>query len=373
MLAMNILYYPIDVPENKYIEISQGAIRAAGYSISKCAFELRNFRRNAKADIAIFNWMENLNDCNNSFSTQVKICHNKLLILLLRAHRVKIVQTFHNLQPHIMNSYAPKAAVRYIGWLYRKADKIIILSRDSKQYLTRYLPQKRVDKKAYYLPHPNYIGAYPVADNLMNKKRESFHILFFGCISEYKNADLIMRVADYFSDENIMFHLYGKCVGGAENQIKQEMQKSRRNVDFQIGYVPDSKVTDIITQSDILLLPYEMSSSMNSGTVILAFSNKRTVICPEICTVKEFRKEDIFSYSYDSEKEHLEKVIASVNRAYSEWNQDYNHFLQHGERLFRQVETDNSLEVITQGYQGLFQELSGKEMKQEGMHALSAH
>src|SRR5690606_5619017 len=100
--------------------------------------------------------------------------------------------------------------------------------------------------------------------------------------------------------------------------------------------------------------------SLNSGTVILAFSNRRSVICPEIGTIADLgaAKENVLYYHYENSKEHLLKLTQTVQYALDLKEKDRSAFFSMGDRMYEYVAQhhDRKLvgEKLIECYQSLF-------------------
>ena len=72
--------------------------------------------------------------------------------------------------------------------------------------------------------------------------------------------------------------------------------------------------------ADIVLIPLDIKSSLNSGSSVLAFTMGKTVIIPKIGTVRDFPRELMFSYEYENESEHLNALVDKINEAFMKWS-----------------------------------------------------
>lgn len=357
---MKILYYPYDSWANKYIDLSKKSIELTGAEIKPLQINVKGFFQNKDADIAIFNWYESLY-CKNSILPLLKeIIKRKLIVHFLRMQGMTIIQTFHNKKPHNIEGKHEKLQLEFVRWTYRHADKIIVLTEDSKKYLEKYINKSQVQMKAVYIPHPNYIGVYPVSyeKRLHGLSSSKMKILFVGLISPYKNVDLIIKVAQELSHLDIVFNIYGKCNDDHFAKYLCEKSKELNNVKVNLGFVSDEELSSLVIENDILMLPYDMDSSMNSGTVYLAFSNKRTVICPRISTIVDFGDKDIYTYDYFSKEEHFKNLKQATERAYEDWKDNNTLFCKKREHVFEKVSTSNSLDCLASRYDELFKETS---------------
>jgi len=349
---MNIAYFPISLDANQYINISVSTLKKCGCEVIDFgACPVREYRT---LDAAFFNWYESVWGKRGG-----KLAAHLLIrlfrLILLKCNRVKIVFTFHNRQPHDAGRDA-WAARLFMTLLCRLSDRIIILSKDSKRYLSAYLSRKKIDRKAMYIPHPNYIGAYsPEGGDLSFRRDGTFKVLFVGVVKPYKNIELIIEAAERLKELPIRFLIAG--MGEADYEKKLRKSVKTDNVILKLQYVDDKDLDFLIRDNDILLLPYDMESSMNSGTVLLAFSNGRTVISPRISTVSEYDESLIYSYQYRDESEHREKIAENLKRAYEDWKGGREAFEEKGQKLYQAVRTLNSGTVLEEKYRELIYNL----------------
>lgn len=344
----HVAYQPFCLETNAYIHNSQAIIRSLGYDIVDFKIAKGNWEN---IDYLILNWYDTLG---KSWLRNWCIIGFRVLTLLkAKRKNVLIIHTFHNKQPHDV-----KGVMQIKFWtriLCSLSDRIIILSKKSKEYLKEYCSNSQINKKAYYIPHPNYIGTYEdVEVEVALEKKDRLRLLFMGQIRRYKNVELIMEVAKHFSNEEIEFIIAGK----PENEVyKEELLKEAdniKNLNMQLRFIPDEELSRMIVKADALLLPYDISSSMNSGTVLLAFSYAKNVICPRIATIYDFDLDLTYSYDYQDEVQHKEELIKQINKAYHEWKIDYKLFCNKGRKLYEVVNIENSPEKLKEYYKELF-------------------
>ena len=116
------------------------------------------------------------------------------------------------------------------------------------------------------------------------------------------------------------------------------------------GFVENDDIGCLMKAADILIQPYDIKSSLNSGSCYLAFSFERTVICPEIGSTMEFPPELTYTYDYASDVEHREALIEAAVRAFTDWQTDKVGFTKKGHELKRLVDDDNSRELTAKRY-----------------------
>ncbi|QQO09803.1 glycosyltransferase family 4 protein [Breznakiella homolactica] len=342
-----IYIYPPDNSENQYINIQKKAIEIAGVCI---AHSLREF---LSTDFFLLNWFETLGK--NKISEFFK----KLLKLsLIKLFKKKIFWVVHNKKPHIKSKKdnSAKLSLIIMKILLFFSDKIIILSDETKQVLMNIYPKTSfLEKKIYKIPHPNYIEAYPSC-KIINKElpRGNLQLLYIGHINQYKNVDLLIDIINPLKDKPIELLIAGNCTDPA---YRSQLLKSVKNEKIKclFNFIPDNEICNLLSQNDVVVLPYDIESSLNSGTIFLAFSNKKTVISPLIGTLKEYESHDFFySYEYNSPEDHKDKLTEEILHVLNDYLTDPSLLEQKGEEAFLIVKEKNSIEVIASLYNKLF-------------------
>lgn len=350
---MKVAFFPISNDKNRFITITQDIIKSCGCDI--VGFDARFFRIKtiAGTKIVFLNWYESVR---YGFEIVLRAMALQLCLLL----RMKIVVYFHNKMPHDTADSKRAFIKRYMRWLYKKADSIIVLSKSSTEFLSEYLEPGDIERKVQYIPLPNYIGTYEMPDESTAVDHDVFNVLFVGLIKPYKNIELILETAKTMTDKNIVFNIIGECV---DDRYKNELlarAKDIPNVNLEFRFVSDDDFGALLNTSDVLIIPLDIKSSMNSSTVILAFSCKRTVICPRISTIEEYDMDNVYSYDYSTADEHLAALRTEVTRAYNDWTRDKVLFAKKGELLYEEVKRHNSVEAIQEEYSRLINRLTGK-------------
>ena len=93
---------------------------------------------------------------------------------------------------------------------------------------------------------------------------------------------------------------------------------------------------------------------MNSGVVIHAICKRINIIVPQIGTVNQLKNKDlIFHYSYESPKEHLEKLIEIVRLAKDEYHNNFEKFQSRANALYEEVINNQTPEVLSKSIKEL--------------------
>lgn len=340
-----VFIYPANNNENQYINIQERAIRATGIDVT---YSLKDF---FSTDFFLLNWFETLGG--NERLDYIKKCIKIFLFLLFRK---KVLWVVHNKQPHAKYSNDPSISlsIRLMKKLLRCSSRIIILCDETRTVLQDLCANSSVyENKIFKIPHPNYIDVYPSSNSL--QRENGLNFLYIGQVNQYKNVDLLIDVFNELQDENVSLTIAGNC---KDKNYTEQLQSSvtNKNINCDFRFIPDNELIDYIDSSDILILPYSLESSLNSGTIFLAFSNKKTVVSPLIGTLKEYGENNSFFYSYEykSPSEHRKQLLSTISKVIRDYTQDKQIIHQKGLMAYNIVSIENSTERITELYNKLF-------------------
>lgn len=339
-----LIFSPFSSTDNKYVEIITSMLRESGYEILKLS-SLMSFSVINKCKVIHLNWYENFYDY-HKFSATISFLKKFSILCIIKLFRKKLVWTMHNKQQHDSNNKAYSSLM--FNLLVRWSDIIIIHSQISKDILIERYPRVRekLINKIQHIPHPNYINSYGKIISEQKNSNSSLEILFIGKIKPYKNIELLVDVVKSINSDNI--HL--KIAGEISNDYKLRLENrinGYKNISLESKFIPDDYIPYLLSSCDLLVLPYDISSSLNSGTVILAFSYCKTVICPEIGTIMDFKNRDnILTYSYSSQDEHFQQLYKRISEALLLKEQDECIFNKMGENMHKEVLEQNNYNYI---------------------------
>lgn len=362
---MNLAFFPFENKENKYIEITQNTLRLSGAKI--VPFE-PNFNalitgkiwRNI--DAVYLNWYDEINT--KSYGKVVKIALQKWLTLhLLRHHKVKIIHTVHNTEQH--EASFPLVNLWLKKFVLKQADAVVILSTATHQVIRNLIGTKSYEKRKksiYLIPHPNYLGAYESSNEYSRIKLgipdDSFVVLFVGAVRPYKNIELILRLAEEWENRNVRFIIAGKAKSPEYQRSLEAIAADLNNVILMLHFIPDEEIISLLSVCDLMLLPYNLRSSLNSSSAMMAFSCKKTAIIPNIGTIQDIPLQKYyFAYTYDNENEHFEKMKKQAERAYQEFLKNPDDLRQCGTYIYDYVKENNSVETNAERYHQMFQDI----------------
>lgn len=262
----------------------------------------------------------------------------KLQLSLYKMSGTKLVWVFHNKMPHDADS-GDKQAKKNMEWLADRADYIVLHSKSS----ARYIPHNKSNSgKKIYIPHPIYEKR--MSGEQMAKLRSEYKIdkndfvfTMFGMIRRYKHYEDGIKAFKTLAPARAKLILAGRCMDLRYASYLKKLCGDSENIILDLRYIPDVTLDAIIGISDVIVIPYVNDSSMNSGVMMQAFSNGKTVIVPDICMARDFAPQGFF-YGYKS------KLETAMLRAYKN-GKAINRNLGH--QAYEYVTKHNSEEVVS--------------------------
>ncbi len=348
-----IIFNPPDNSENQYIRILVSGIEKNEFLISQLddLFKSRSHFKSIR--LVHLNWFENLDESSKG-SMWKSFFRKTVALAAIKATGKKLVWTMHNRLSHEKGS--GKLSNILVKLLLKNSDAVVIHCAATEAVLREIYP--KFSGKILLIPHPHFIGTYGPKLGLPMKPQEPLKLLFLGAVKPYKNLELLIRTSREFGDA-IQLTIAGKPASESYAEELRRIAFGTRQIDLRLGFVEDLEIPALIGESDLLILPYDMRSSLNSGTVLLAFSYARTVICPRIGTIDELNggKLGVFTYSYSSESEHKSKLREAIQNALELIKQDPNALLQMGMKMMEHVRKENDPAIATEKLCKLYRDL----------------
>ncbi|MEB2779500.1 glycosyltransferase [Algoriphagus sp. C2-6-M1] len=310
---IKIIFNPCENKENQYIDILVNGLEKHGFEVSPLDDFLTSVAHFQSIKLLHLNWFENLDD--SSANSMWKSYIRKLVVLAaIKFGKKKLVWTMHNRLSHEKKSgKLSRALTRKI---VAQVDAVVIHASITKDILRNQYPN--LQAKIVHIPHPDFIDVYgPMCPENSVESNSPLKLLFLGAIKPYKNIELLIEIAQQFPTD-IHLTIAGNPNSESYQGELQHLASEASNMTLELKFIPDQDLPNFIHHSDLLILPYSLESSLNSGTVILAFSYGRTVICPRIGTIDDLDAgENVFDYTYASEAEHREALEKQIHRAIS--------------------------------------------------------
>lgn len=354
--GMKIVYEPLNTKTNKYCEIISDGLAKHGITCLSLKETMTNWSNFKSVKVFHLNWYENLNG--HSANLRRKDYFKRLFLLVfLGIWSKKIVWTMHNRRPHEKSLLLLKRSL--IKNLVKRSARVVIHSKESAQVLREEYGVLE-QKKLAYIPHPSYVDLYgPSAPKVFRgKDNEPLRLFFVGAIKPYKNIELLIMAANSLKSENLRLNIFGQIhVDGYEEKLRA-LIAGNQNIQLHPEFATDEQILGYLERHDALICPYDMESSLNSGTVILAFSYRTTVICPNIGTISDFGGDpNILSYDYEGTDNHLEALTAVIRKAIQLKKSDPDAFIRMGEHMYQRILRDYSGEKVVAQFANLYKSI----------------
>lgn len=350
---MKIIFDPVFMTGNKYVSIIVAHLKKRQIEAFSIGESFRKPSLFFKIKIVHVNWFESLIG-NNIFSITLYLFRQLFKLVMFKITKKKIVWTMHNKKPHEEGFQKLKQFL--FNMMVSHADIIVVHNKFSIEWLTTNYTISR--QKIVYIPHPHYISVY--GDSIecgdVNIDQKEVQFLFFGAIKPYKNLELLIET--FKGIENGVLTIIGQPVTEHYAKKIEALVGDSNNIKLRYQFVKDEEINTLLAQYDLLILPYSIKSTLNSGSVILAFSYKKTIVSPKIGTILDFgENEYILSYSYEDEAEHKEKLRQAIQLGIKKKHEQADFFKIAGQNLSAEVEIRNSPVLVAERLANVYMSL----------------
>jgi beta-1,4-mannosyltransferase len=184
-----------------------------------------------------------------------------VLLARLRAKRIPIVRTLHNVQPHEAGGWWERT-------LLARIDKATTLN-------IRLNPTTSSEHHPHAtILHGHYrdrFDAFPHTDTVPGR------ILYFGLIRPYKGVEQLIAAFSASSDEALTLRVVGKPSEALDASVRAAATADPR-ISHDLKFVEDSVMVSEICEAELVVLPYLQMH--NSGALLAALSLDRPVLVP---------------------------------------------------------------------------------------------
>lgn len=255
---------------NPYIVMLLAALREV------CDVQTFSWRRALTTRYNVFHvhWPEVLLG-SNRLSRRVarRICFF-LLLGHLKAHRIAVVRTAHNLTPHEQQS-------RIDSWLIRRLDKLTV-------GWIRLNPETPLPKQAEVatILHGHYCDWFTVSPALSARPNQ---LIFYGQVRPYKGVDQLITVFRELPDPTARLIVLGNP---NTSELRTELTAKAAGDDriqLDLTHASDEAMANAITASSLVVLPY--TQMHNSGALLVALSLGRPALIPDTGVNRELAAE----------------------------------------------------------------------------------
>lgn len=277
---------------------------------------LKYIRINGKPDVVHLHWLDPyiIRPTIRGMLLSANITLFEMAIM--RSMGIKLVWTVHNVLSH--DKLHPVIEKTYLRIIMRFFNEIIFLSLSSiTEFNKVFNPPPQVREKYHVVPHGHYISSYinkvdtKSAKNLLGIDEQSFVLLFFGEIRDYKGLKNLIRAFSELKDNDSRLVIAGKyqskTIFDTMTQEILSASKSDKRIIPHIYFIPDHFVQVFMNAADLVVLPY--SDILNSGAAILAMSFGKALIAPKIGSLTELLDEKGGVFFNPTEQDGLIKAI----------------------------------------------------------------
>jgi hypothetical protein len=338
---------PVDVqgvfPINPFVSELILSIQNANCVVDHGLF---NLNTNRQWDVINFQWPEYI--LPEADHTQNSIDRLSLLLTRLKA-KSKIVFTVHNTLPHYYQEGYSRELYRTA---YSYADGFVHMGEESINIMHEEFYDQVKGKKHVIIPHGNYsVFGRPAkmgAESRMDPSEKPSCVVL-GAVRHKSEIELIKESARIFSNlgGNFLFSSFLRVKKSSPRKIHSLVSriheeaaerlllnqiKKINGLSFQPGPVSAEKIPDLISNSDILLIP--RLEILNSGNLPLGFTYGCVVIGPDSGNVGEILKKtgnptfdpkkplDTLNSAFESAMSKVSTGVGKKNAliAHSEWD-----------------------------------------------------
>ena len=272
---------------NPYVDLLYDRLRARGWVVERLT------RRSllTRPDALHVHWPEQLVRTESPRKTLTDGIRMLAGIALARRRGAVLAWTAHNLQPH--DRRRPWLMRAFVEGFTRQVDVVITLTEGSEPLLrARYRGLR--DTPFVVVPHGHYRDVYRLdgldrdaARRRLGLDPEARTLLMLGQIRRYKNAAELVRAFVAQAGAPAQLAVVG---GVASDELRAELEQARagdERVRLRLAAVTPDEVAAWHAAADVVVLPYDVSSSLNSGAALLALSLDTPVVMPDGPSARE--------------------------------------------------------------------------------------
>ncbi|HZV26812.1 MAG TPA: glycosyltransferase family 4 protein [Acidothermaceae bacterium] len=234
---------------------------------------------------------------NPQIASRAAFASSMTFLFLAKLLRYRIVWTVHNVLPHQTITSNDLAVRRRLA---RTADAVIVHSTSTLPALAAAgisVPDATV------IPHPSYIGRYPVGAT-RSASRESLGVpadaavcLFFGRIEPYKNVPALISAFSVVAATQPDAYLVvaGACKDPALRAELTQMLASVDRATSALRRISDDELGSFFAAADVVACPF--LDVTTSGSAMLALSFGVPIVAPRIGALADLPDDVGFFYS----------------------------------------------------------------------------
>ncbi|MDR2578446.1 MAG: alpha-1,2-fucosyltransferase [Chitinispirillales bacterium] len=259
------------------------------------------------------------------------------------ANGKKIIWNLHNKVPHMAEDTSK--AKEFMKTMAEISHKIVIHCSETIEIIKEICGENQIIlSKVVHVSHPNYIGVYgnETTENILQNSKLS--LCFFGAVKKYKNIELLISAINELNFDDVELSIIGRCRSKKYALHLKNLIGKNRKIKTDFRFIKDTEIPQIMANCQLLVLPYNLNSSLNSGATILAFSYGRSVLSSETGTLADIKDKSLFfTYFCDNQSEHKEKLKGQIIAIREKYKGNYNELLKIGKKCKKHVSENNSM------------------------------
>ena len=240
-------------------------------------------------DVVHVHWMHHAYQNRNPLLFGAKSALLLTTLLVLKAKRVRLVWTLHNLYPHEVKYRRMERAMRTL--ICRFCSGLIVASEAAKRQAMAEFGVP--GDKLTVVKHGHYADAYP--SNGTNFRRrygigeDAEVYLFLGAIKAYKGVEELIEAYRAVQTDNSCLIIAGKADREMEAYLRGA--EDTANLVLDLRFIPNEEVADLLGAADVMVMPYKEITT--SGSAILGLSFRKLIVMPDNGFIDEYFEEDM--------------------------------------------------------------------------------
>lgn len=307
---MNVFFIPTFSEENEYLANITAGLK---HNCLNIVSEKKHNKRTAPIEsiwnavihknyVVHFNWIENKV---SGKLAKINFIIIRIWVGLLRLFGAKICWTMHNKIPHADSRES--LITEFYHYFLKQCDMVMVHCKESSDILRM---NYGYQGKILNVPHGSYL--HRESDEMVNFDNiKKMNFLYFGAVSRYKNIPVLIKAFKEVIkiEPNAKLNICGKCKDDHLNHEILESIGDCANIIYINKFLTEEELKHALDECCAVILPYDKTSMLNSGSAIMAFSNGRSVIIPDFGYMKDLcDKEFVLAYDYDTVEEHIEAL-----------------------------------------------------------------
>lgn len=243
---------------------------------------------------------------------------DRYIFLVLKKYCKKFVLKAHNILPHSTGTKYLKSMRK----LYEIADVILVHGERMKKEFGEYYPDLIgkicIQRHGVYVKQQQKYDLNDISNAVKERISSCRRIyLFFGGIHYDKGVDRLVKIWQLSSMQNdSLLVICGRVGNNYPNYCTCEMSiKECQNILYIPGYTPDNLLNYLVSNSNLVILPYRAGSM--SGVVFTCANFAKPVLTTDFGTVEEYLENGIDSFVVENTDDKLREKLVEIKKSIS--------------------------------------------------------